>query len=79
MISRFVVVPAIPIETGCMRSGTRFYCETAPIGFNVYDNEEKLRLKMAFQTRAEADEACRALNEERLKSMLSEREAMPAL
>jgi hypothetical protein len=42
MISRFVVVPAIPTETGTMCNGVRFYCKTAPIGFNIYDNEEKL-------------------------------------
>jgi hypothetical protein len=58
MILRFVVVPAIPTETGSMRSGARFYCETAPIGFNIYDNEEKLRLKTVYQTRAEAEGAC---------------------
>lgn len=45
MISRFVVVPAIPTETGSIRNGSRFYCQTAPIGFNIYDNEEKLRLQ----------------------------------
>jgi hypothetical protein len=30
MISKFVVVPAIPTETGTMRNGSRFYCETVP-------------------------------------------------
>ncbi|POF44397.1 hypothetical protein B0D71_02945 [Pseudomonas laurylsulfativorans] len=79
MILRFVVVPAIPTETGSVRSGTRFYCETAPIGFNIYDNEEKLRLKTDYQTRAEAESACLELNQERLQSMLSECESMPTL
>lgn len=45
-----------------MRNGTRFYCETAPIGFNIYDNEEKLRLKATFQTRVEAENECQRLN-----------------
>ena len=49
MLSRFVVVPAIPTETGSMRHGTRFYCKTAPIGFNLYDNEEKHRLKATYR------------------------------
>lgn len=38
-----------------MRNGSRFYCQTAPIGFNLYDNEEKLRLKITYQTREEAE------------------------
>lgn len=79
MILRFVVVPAIPTETVSMRSGARFYCETAPIGFNIYDNEKKLRLKTDYQTRAEAESACLELNQERLQSMLSECESMPTL
>ena len=79
MILRFVVVPAIPTETGSMRTGTRFYCETAPIGFNNYDNEEKLRLKTLYQTRAQAESACVELNQERLQGMLSGRESMPSL
>jgi len=79
MMSRFVVVPAIPTETGSMRNGSRFYCQTAPIGFNLYDNEEKLRLKTTYQTREEAESECQRLNLERLQSVLSERESVTAL
>jgi hypothetical protein len=78
MISRFVVVPAIPTETGSMRHGSRFYCQTAPIGFNLYDNEEKLRLKTTYQTREEAESECQRLNLERLQSVLSDRESVTA-
>lgn len=38
-----------------MRNGSRFYCQTVPIGFNLYDNEEKLRLKTTYQIREEAE------------------------
>jgi hypothetical protein len=79
MMSRFVVVPAIPTETGSMRNGSRFYCQTAPIGFNLYDNEEKLRLKTTYQIREEAVSECQRLNLERLQSVLSERESVTAL
>ncbi|MGH8386268.1 MAG: hypothetical protein ACRESJ_12350 [Pseudomonas sp.] len=79
MILRFVVVPAIPTETGTVRSGVRYYCETAPIGFNVYDNEEKMRLKIVYQARAEAENACIQLNQERLQRMISERESVASL
>ncbi|MDR6610507.1 hypothetical protein J2X87_005617 [Pseudomonas synxantha] len=67
MISRFVVVPAIPTETGPMRNGSRFYCQTAPIGFNLYDNQEKLRLKTTYNAREEAESECQRLNVERLQ------------
>jgi hypothetical protein len=78
MISRFVVVPAIPTETGSTRNGSRFiYCQTAPIGFNVYDNEEKLRLNTTYQTREEGESECQRLNVERLEGILLEREPMP--
>jgi hypothetical protein len=73
MISRFVVVPAIPIETGSMRNGARFYCKTAPIGFNIYDNEEKLRLKTTYQAREEADAECQRLNLEPLQNVFGSR------
>lgn len=79
MISRFVVVPAIPTETGSMRNGSRFYCQTAPIGFNLYDNEEKLRLETTYQTREEAEGQCQRLNLERLQGVLSERESVTYL
>lgn len=75
MISRFVVVPAIPTETGTMGNGSRFYCDTASIGYNLYDNEEKRRLKTTDQTRDEAESECQQLNVEQLQSILSERES----
>jgi hypothetical protein len=40
MILIFVVVPAIQTETGSMRNGERFYYQTAPEGFKIYDSEE---------------------------------------
>jgi hypothetical protein len=48
MISRFVVVPAIPTETGSSRKGMPGYCKTPSIGFNIYDNEKKLRSQATF-------------------------------
>ena len=45
-----------------MRNGSRFYCQTAPIGFNLYDNEGKLRLKTTYQTREEAESECLRVN-----------------
>jgi hypothetical protein len=64
MISRFVVVPANPKETGSMRNGAIF-CKTAPIGFNIYDNKEKLRLTTIFYAREVAEAECQRLNLQR--------------
>ncbi len=66
MISRFVVVPAIPTETLSVRNGDRFYPKTAPIGFNIYDNEEKLRLKTTYQARVDVEDECQRLNQRHL-------------
>jgi len=73
MMSRFVVAPAIPTETESLRSGARFYCKTAPIGFNIYDNEEMLRLKTTYQAREDADAECQRLNLERLQNVFGSR------
>lgn len=75
MVLRFVVVPAIPTEIGSMRIGTRFYCETEPIGFNLYDNEEKRRLHVTYQNRVVADNECQRLNMELLQIVHAERES----
>lgn len=59
-----------------MRDGTRFYCETAPIGFNIYDNEEKRRLKTTYQIREEARDECQRLNHKQFREVLTERQSM---
>lgn len=51
-----------------MRNGSRFYCQTAPTGFNLYDNEEKLRLKGSYQTPVEADDECQRANLEQIQT-----------
>jgi hypothetical protein len=48
-----------------MRNGSRFYCQNAPIGFNLYDNEGKQRLKPTYQTREEAERECGHHNKSR--------------
>lgn len=58
MIPRFVVVPAVPTETGSSRKIAPGYCKTAPIGFNIYDNEKKLRSQATFLSREEAEAEC---------------------
>ena len=61
-----------------MRNGARFYCETAPIGLNVYDNEEKLRLQNTYQAQEEAEVESQRLNLERLQNVILERETSPS-
>lgn len=55
MNARFGVIPAIPSEIGSIRNETRFFCETAPLGSNIYDNDHKLRSKAAYEAREEAE------------------------
>ncbi|KAA0943649.1 MULTISPECIES: hypothetical protein [Pseudomonas] len=64
MIQRFVVVPAIPTETGSVRNGARFHSTTVPAGFDIYDNQGKQRLQFTYSTRIEADAECERLNME---------------
>ena len=58
-----------------MRNGARSYCKTATVGFNLYDNEKKVRLRTTYQTRAEAEYECQRHNMERLQIVYSERQA----
>lgn len=73
MALRFGVIPALPTETGSARNGTRSYCKNASVGFNLYDNEKKLRLQTYYETRAEAEYECQRRNMERLQIVHSER------
>lgn len=75
MAFRFGVVPELPTDTESMRNGTRSYCKTATVGFNLYDTEKKLRLQTTYQTRAEAEYECQRHNMVRLQIVHSEQEA----
>jgi hypothetical protein len=75
MALRFGVVPALPTDSESVRSGTRSYCKNATVGFNLYDNEKKLRLPTTYETRAEAEFECQRRNMERLQIVHSERDA----
>ena len=63
MQRRFVIVPAVPIEKESFQSGSRFYANTISGGFDIYDNQEKLRLKPSYPTRTLAEAACATMNE----------------
>jgi hypothetical protein len=62
-----------------MRNGARFYCKTAPIGSNIYDHEQKLRLTNTYKAREEAEAECQRLNQEFLQNVLSDQEPMTAI
>lgn len=70
MVSRFVVVPGTPIETGSARNGTRYYSSMAPGGFDIYDNQEKYRLRLSYSTHAQAEAECEKKNVEQLFSSI---------
>ncbi|HEN8714057.1 TPA: hypothetical protein U8203_004570 [Pseudomonas putida] len=62
MQPRFVVVPAVPIEGESFQIGNRFYAFTTSGGFDIYDNQEKERLKFGFTNRSEAAATCDKMN-----------------
>lgn len=64
MGSRFVVVPAFPAVTGTARNGTRNYSTAVPAGFDIYDNQDKRRLKSTYPTHTEAQAECERRNAE---------------
>ncbi|WP_095143505.1 hypothetical protein [Pseudomonas sp. Irchel s3b6] len=62
MIPRFVVVPATRTKTASGREGIRLHPGLAPIGFNLYDNQDKQRMKALYGTHLEAHTECERLN-----------------
>ncbi|WEK33137.1 MAG: hypothetical protein P0Y58_13425 [Candidatus Pseudomonas phytovorans] len=64
MQPRFVIVPAVPVEGESFRIGNRFYAATTSGGFDIYDNQEKQRLKRGFINKSEAASACGLMNAE---------------
>ncbi|AVD82683.1 hypothetical protein C4Q28_11230 [Pseudomonas sp. SWI6] len=62
MQPRFVIVPAVPIEGESFQIGNRFYSATTSGGFDIYDNQEKARLKFGFTNRSDAAAACDKMN-----------------
>lgn len=59
---RFVAVPAVPTETESLRTAKRAFAKVSALGFNIYDNEDKRRLKTNYLTRVEAERECERLN-----------------
>ncbi|WP_060494914.1 hypothetical protein [Pseudomonas sp. GTC 16482] len=64
MQQRFVIVPAVPIEGESFQIGNRFYAATTSGGFDIYDNQDKERLKRGFINRSEAAAECEKMNAE---------------
>ncbi|MDH0648920.1 hypothetical protein N5D48_15715 [Pseudomonas sp. GD03858] len=64
MLSRFVIVPAVPHEQDRQRLGMRYWTPTYSGGFDIYDNQEKQRLQPTYATRKEAEAACEKKNRE---------------
>jgi len=61
MQTRFVVVPAVPLEKELFPRRIGFPSSLAP-GFDLYDTCDKVRLNFNFPTRAEAEYECALRN-----------------
>ncbi|MFT4456487.1 hypothetical protein [Pseudomonas sp. RTCS2] len=64
MQPRFVIVPAVPIENESFQVGNRFYAATTSGGFDIYDNQEKVRLNRGFPSRSAGEVECNRMNAE---------------
>ncbi|AHC84194.1 MULTISPECIES: hypothetical protein [Pseudomonas putida group] len=64
MQPRFVIVPAVPIENESFQVGNRFYAATTSGGFDIYDNQEKVRIKRGFSSRSTGESECKKMNAE---------------
>ncbi|MGJ7547052.1 hypothetical protein [Pseudomonas alloputida] len=62
MQPRFVIVPAVPIEKQSLRIGTGYCAATVCGGFDIYDTQEKERLKPSYPSRTDAEVQCRNMN-----------------
>lgn len=62
MPPRFVLIPAVQVEERSYRSGIKHHSETHRGGFDIYDNQEKVRLAHGFQDRTVAESACANIN-----------------
>jgi len=58
MQPRFVIVPAVPIENESFQIGSRFYAATTSGGFDIYDKQEKIRIKRNFPNKSLAITEC---------------------
>ncbi|WP_060477019.1 hypothetical protein [Pseudomonas monteilii] len=57
MQSRFVIVPAVPMEKPLPQPGSRSFVDTVFSGYDIYDNQEKLRLTPSYATKSLAEAA----------------------
>lgn len=64
MLPRFAIVPALPTSEDSFLSIARVYTSLCSAGFDIYDNQEKLRLKPSYQCKGAADIECAKLNME---------------
>lgn len=64
MQPRFVIVPAVPVEQEPFRQGVRHCASTISGGFDIYDNQEKLRLKRSYPSKSLAEAACAKMIQE---------------
>ncbi|PTT00189.1 hypothetical protein DBR24_11155 [Pseudomonas sp. HMWF006] len=58
MRPRFVLVPAVQVERRPHRSGFHHQSKAHLGRFDIYDNQDKVRLQHGFQDRTAADCVC---------------------
>lgn len=64
MQTRFVVVPAVPLEKEVFPRRLGFPSALGD-GYDLYDTQDKIRLSFSYPTRAEAEYQCAYRNRQR--------------
>ncbi|PYC40133.1 hypothetical protein DMX08_08985 [Pseudomonas protegens] len=62
MRPRFVLVPAVQVERRSHGSGFHVQSQAHLGRFDIYDNQEKVRLAYGFQDKTVAETACAKIN-----------------
>jgi hypothetical protein len=57
MQSRFVIVPTVAMEKALVQPGSRSFAAAVSCGYDIYDNQEKLRLTPSYATKSLAEAA----------------------
>lgn len=71
---RFVLVPAVQVERTSHDSEFNVQSQAHLGRFDIYDNQQKVRLPHGFQEKAAAEEACAKMNLEASNPNLSQGE-----
>lgn len=63
MLLRYVIVPALPDTPNALHRNERLCSDAIQNAYDIYDNQEKQRLKPSYPTQKEAAAECEKMNQ----------------